>query len=541
MSETLLEVRDLLVRAGSATLVSGVSLDVSVGTIHGIVGESGSGKSMTASAIAGLLPHGVTAHGAVLLNGTDLSVLPATAARRARTEQIGFVFQNPRAALNPRIPVGKQLWEALTPRTRASEAGSVRRALQLLDEVGVPRAQERLSAYPHELSGGLAQRVVIAMALARDPKLLIADEPTTALDATIQAQILDLIQTVQRERDLGVILITHDMGIVRDRTDDITVLADHTIVEQGRSSLILDRPQRAKTRALIAGANLGDTFAVAPTTAPEPPICEVIAVGKTFESTVREGRVAVAALDDVSVRIQPGRSLGIVGESGSGKTTLARLLLGLEQQDSGRVLFRGENVSSLDRVASRHWRAAVQYVFQDPWSSLNPHLSVGASIAEPLRGAGWSRADRERRVVEVMGEVALPADLGSRRPAQLSGGQLQRAAIARALALRPRLLIADEPVASLDVTVQSRIIALLERLREEFGLTYVLISHDLRVVRRLTHDVVVLRDGKILERGSTEAIFTNPQHAYTKELLAAIPGAQPPLAVSVAPALQPQE
>ena len=529
MSEFLLEVRDLDVTAGAATLVSGVSLALAAGTIHGIVGESGSGKSMTASAIAGLLPHGVTSTGAILLNGTDLSALSATAARRTRTEQIGFVFQNPRAALNPRIPVGRQIGEALRPEVRADEAAAVGRALQLLDEVGVPRAKERLAAYPHELSGGLAQRVVIAMALARDPRLLIADEPTTALDSTIQAQILDLIQTVQRERDLGVILITHDMGIVQDRTDEITVLADHAVVEQGRTLGVLERPTQEKTRALIAGAHLGDEFAPAPPAAEGTPVFEVNGVSKRFESRLRDGHVRVNALRNVSIRVERGRSLGIVGESGSGKTTLARLLLGLEQQDSGEVLFEGESVDSLSRTASRHRRAAVQYVFQDPWSSLNPHLSIGTSIAEPLRGAGWNRTDRGRRVAEVMHEVALPVELIARRPSQLSGGQLQRAAIARALALRPQLLIADEPVASLDVTVQARVIAVLERLREEFGLTYVLISHDLRVVRRLTHDLVVLRDGEVVERGTTQEIFTAPKHDYTRELLDAIPGSPHPL------------
>jgi len=525
MSDVLLRVRDLSVRAENGhgpTLVDSVSLTLEHGRVHGLVGESGSGKSMTASAIAGLLPAGTRASGSVLLGEVDLLQVDQRRARDLRTSTFGFVFQNPKAALNPRLTVGQQLHEALDPQVRSDVPASVARSLQLLDEVGIPAARDRLSSYPHELSGGLAQRVVIAMALARDPQLLIADEPTTALDTTIQAQILDLIDGLRDHRRFGVLLITHDMGIVGDRADDITVLSRHRVVEQGATAEVLENPRAEQTRLLIAGARLGDG-GTAPDAAAGEELFVLSNLTKTF-ITHTPHRSTLTALDDVSVRVSTGRSLGIVGESGSGKTTLARILLGLETADSGTVEFQGTDVSRLGRREARERRTAVQFVFQDPWASLNPHLTILESLAEPLRAARWSPAARRARVAEVLEEVSLDAALAERHPRQLSGGQLQRAAIARALVLRPRVLVADEPVASLDVTVQARIIALLERLRDEFGLTYVLISHDLRIVKRLCHDVIVMTEGVVVERGATATVFDNPQHAYTRTLLNAIPG-----------------
>lgn len=524
----LLDVEHLLVRTGcddtSAVLASNVSFKLHHGRIHGLVGESGSGKTMIANAVAGLLPEGVQASGRILLQGTNLLALPEGAARQIRNAHIGYIFQNPKAALNPRLTIGYQLREALVPEVRRDEAASLKRVLSLLDEVGIPNAYARLTAYPHELSGGLAQRVVIAMALARDPQILIADEPTTALDMTIQAQILDLIDNIQTQRHFGVLLITHDMGIIHDRADDITVLSGGQIVESGLRRTIFEAPKAIETRNLIEGALLDESLPATDDASPAGScIYSVRNLKKSFV-TQSNHRSTLHALDDVCLDLRQGRSLGIVGESGSGKTTLARILLGLEIPDSGQILYKGDDIARLSRQSRRGWRRSIQFVFQDHWASLNPYQTIFESISEPLRAEGIGREERARRVLEVMQDVSLPQHLAARRPGELSGGQLQRAAIARALVVRPQILIADEPVASLDVTVQARILRLLEHLKAEFGINYIIISHDLRIVKRISQDVIVMKDGVIVERGTTRDIFSKPQHAYTQKLLAATPG-----------------
>lgn len=529
-SEHLIQVSDLTIRTRargqSVTIADGISLSVKAGEIHGLVGESGSGKSMIANAIAGLLPGEIEAIGNISLGGSNLLELDAEPARAIRNRQIGYVFQNPKAALNPRLTVGSLMREALPRDLRGDEQASLRRTLSLFDEVGIPRAYDRLSAYPHELSGGLAQRVVIALALACNPEILIADEPTTALDMTIQAQILDLIGTIQSHRHLGVLLITHDMGIIKDRAHDVTVLAHGRIVETGSKQRIFERPLAGETRNLIEGALLDQKLPdiIAPSVLSEP-LYSIRYLRKSF-ATGAGGKASLRALDDISLDIQRGRSLGIVGESGSGKSTLARSLLGLEKPDTGKIVYDGEEIATLSRGKKRQWRRAVQFVFQDHWASLNPHQTIFESIAEPLRSDGLNREKRAARVREVMRDVSLSEHLASRRPSQLSGGQLQRAAIARALAVHPQVLIADEPVASLDVTVQARILKLLEDLKTNLGINYIVISHDLRIVRRITEDIIVMKDGVIVERGATREVFSNPQHAYTKQLLEATPGRQ---------------
>lgn len=529
-SNLLLEVENLSVvsRHGEnrITLVDNVSFTLAAGGFHGLVGESGSGKTMIANAIAGLLPEGLDAAGRIGLGGLNLLETGAVAARDIQNAHIGYVFQNPKAALNPRLTVGQQLRESLPRDVRRDEAAALKRALFLLDEVGIPMAYERLAAYPHELSGGLAQRIVIAMALARDPQILIADEPTTALDMTIQAQILDLISAIQSQRHFGVLLITHDMGIIYDRADEVTVLSQGRIVESGPKTKIFNMPSAPETRNLIEGALLDQALPPAEDApATSGTVYSIRNMGKTFGAGTRAGTL-LKALDDISLDIHRGRSLGIVGESGSGKSTLARILLGLETPDSGRIAYDGEDIATLSRERRKQWRHSIQFVFQDHWASLNPHHSIFESIAEPLRAEGMSRALRAERVFAVMRDVALPEQLAFRRPSQLSGGQLQRAAIARALAVHPKVLVADEPVASLDVTVQAKILQLLEDLKSEFGINYVIISHDLRIVKRISQDVIVMKDGAIVERGTTHDIFSNPQHAYTRKLLAATPGRQ---------------
>lgn len=527
-NNTLLEIKDLTISTETSgkihLLADKISLQLDQGSIHGLVGESGSGKTMIANAIAGLLPDNIKATGSITLQNANLLDYDATAARAIQTANIGYIFQNPKAALNPRLTVGDHLREALPSEIRKDETHALQRAIALLDEVGIANAYARLAAFPHELSGGIAQRVIIAMALARDPVILIADEPTTALDMTIQAQILDLIDRIQSQRHFGVLLITHDMGIIHDRADAITVLSQGRIVESGPCEAVFAAPQAQETKNLIEGALLDEAL---PETSDvdnsDRPVYAVKNLRKSFVTNATR-KTYVHALDDISLNIFKGRSLGIVGESGSGKSTLARMLLGLDRPDSGEITYQGTNIGQLSREKKKQWRRSIQFVFQDHWASLNPYQSIFESIAEPLRAEGMSRAQRLARVFQVMQDVSLPERLAERKPAQLSGGQLQRAAIARALAVRPQTLIADEPVASLDVTIQSKILKLLEHLKAEFGINYIIISHDLRIVKRISQDIIVMKDGVIVEQGRTKDIFTNPQHDYTRKLLAATPG-----------------
>jgi peptide/nickel transport system ATP-binding protein len=511
----VLSVRDLKVsaRADAAELVRAVSFSVSAGQTLGLVGESGSGKTLSAMAVAGLLPHGLEARGDIVLDGVDLAAAAPAEARRLRTRGLGVVFQNPSTALNPRMTVGAQLVEALPRETRADGPASLAACLRLLDDVGIPRARERFVAYPHELSGGLAQRVVIALALARSPRLLIADEPTTALDVTVQAQILDLIDRLREEHWFGVLLITHDMGIIGDRADDVAVMSEGRIVETGPTARVLAKPA-TRQAALLADAIGRLDFTRqenSPPQQPSEPLLHINALRKRFA-------MGPAALDDVSVSVPRGTATGIVGESGSGKTTLARIVAGLERADEGSVAFQGRPRLPRTRLAD------IQYVFQDPYSSLDPRIRVLDTVSEPLLVQGADRANAADRARELLAEVGLDPGLWERRPTDLSGGQRQRVGIARAIATNPRLLIADEPVAALDSTVRNRVLDLLESLRRKRDMTLLLISHDLSVVAKLCSRVIVMRAGKIVEEGATRDVFQHPVHPYTRELVAAIPG-----------------
>jgi peptide/nickel transport system ATP-binding protein len=527
MTPSLLEVTDLRTRIGSATVVDGVTLSVAAGEVLGLVGESGSGKTLTALSIAGLLPRAAEVTGGrVALGGRDLLTLSARHRRAVLADEVGVVFQNPTVALNPRMTVGAQLREALPAPVRRDRAGAYRRVLELLDHVGVDRAAERLSSFPHELSGGLNQRVVIAIAIARSPRLLIADEPTTALDVSIQAQVLDLIDRLVAELGLGVLLVTHDIGVVADRADRVAVMHSGRVVETGPTRGVLDAPEHPRTRRLLAQVPALDDPAPPPLRMPgaDTPLVALDGVSRVFPSV--GGQPPLRAVDGVDLVVRPGQALGLVGESGSGKTTLARLVVGLDHATSGTVEHSGRDATTLRGADFRRWRRDVQYVFQDPYGSLDPRQTVGRIIAEPieLSGTAEERATVGDRVARLLAEVDLPAEFASRRPHQLSGGQRQRVAIARALALDPRLVVADEPVSALDLSVQATILALLHRLRETRGLTYIVISHDLAVVKGLCTDVAVMRDGRIVEHGPTDRVFSDPQHPYTAALLAAIPG-----------------
>ena len=523
----LLDVRGLTVATTrGAELVQDITFSVTAGSSLGIVGESGSGKTMTAMAVAGLLPPtvAVTA-GSIRVAGRDVTSRTDTERRELLHDTFGVVFQNPTVALNPRLTIGTQLREALSPEFGRNRSLARARSLELLDHVGVPRAAERLTAYPHELSGGLNQRIVIAMAVARRPKILIADEATTALDVSVQKQVLDLIDRLRAELDLAVLLVSHDMGVIADRTDDVLVLQDGKRVEQGPVVQVIAEPKHAYTRTLLDAVPRLD--AAAPPQPPDdrPVLVEARDLVRTFPAH-GQGHGVIRAVDHVDLTLRSGQALGVVGESGSGKTTLARILVGLDRPDQGRLNALGTPIRGATIARRRRQLRDVQYIFQDPWSALDPRQTVREIVAEPIRIAGTpdQRRHADRLVADLLEDVRLPVSYAERKPHQLSGGQRQRVVIARALALGPRVVVADEPVSALDLSVQATVLDLLTRLREEHDLSYIVISHDLAVVKQLCTDVIVMRDGRVVESGRTDDLFTAPTDPYTRLLLDAISG-----------------
>ena len=483
-----------------------------------LVGESGSGKSLTALSILRLLPPGAAVSGQVLLDGTDMATAPPETLRAMRGKTAGMVFQEPMTSLNPLHRIGRQVGEAMALHGKRPSRTAI---VALLDSCGFPGAAERLDALPHQLSGGQRQRVMIAMALANDPALLIADEPTTALDVTIQAQILDLLAAEKAKRGLALLLISHDLGVVRRYADRVCVMKDGKVVEQGTAATVFASPQHPYTRLLIASEPSGRPD-------PLPGGAAVLMDGQGIRVRFRGRRrlfgrtePGVLALDGVSVAIRAGETVGLVGESGSGKSTMGLALLRLAPAE-GRVVFAGEDLLALPPAALRRRRAAMQIVFQDPYGSLSPRMSVGDLISEGLRvHERLSAAARAARVGAVLAEVGLAADTMGRYPHEFSGGQRQRIAIARALVLQPRLLILDEPTSALDRSVQSQIVDLLRALQRRHGLAYLFISHDLAVVRALAHRIVVLRAGRVVEEGPADALFAAPREPYTRALMAA--------------------
>ncbi|MET7421111.1 ABC transporter ATP-binding protein [Dactylosporangium sp. NPDC005555] len=517
--DTVLDIHDLRLAVDhGAPLVHGVDLRVPAGRAVGLVGESGSGKTLTALAAAGLLPPAIhVTGGTIAVAGRQVRDLTERQGRAHLAAHVGVVFQNPTPSLNPRLRIVKQLVEALPAGTPRGERRD--RVAELLRLVGIDDIHKTLAAFPHELSGGLNQRVVIAMALARSPRLLIADEPTTALDVSVQKQVLDLVDDLRARLGLAVLLVSHDIGIISDRTDDVYVMADGEIVESGATAEVLGAPRHEYTRQLLAA--MPDRLAPARAAANADDTTELLRVHE-----VRRSFKQHVALKSVDLTLHKGQALGLVGESGSGKTTLARIIVGLEHADTGTVTFDGLPVHRQTREQRRRWRREVQYIFQDPYSSLDPRLTVAQTLREPLElnHVGIARGRISGRIDALLDEVELPRDFRDRLPSQLSGGQRQRVGIARALASEPSLIVADEPVSALDLSVQARILRLLARLRVERGLTYLFISHDLGVVRHLCDDVVVLRAGEIVERGRTDEVLHNPAHPYTRSLLDAVPG-----------------
>jgi microcin C transport system ATP-binding protein len=520
---SLVEVENLSVAFGTKRVVADVSFTLDRGETLALVGESGSGKSVTALSLLQLLPSsGTNPTGSILLDDQQMIGADPDALHRARGDVAGIVFQEPMTSLNPLHRIGRQIGEAITLHRRIPADRLRTRVIEVLHQAGFADAEHRLEAFPHQLSGGQRQRVMIAMALANDPALLIADEPTTALDVTIQAQILQLLARLRTERRLALLLITHDLQIVRRYADRMCVMKDGVVVEAGRVADVFAAPSHPYTRMLLAAVPKGEATKL-PNDA--KPLLQADNVKVHFairRGVLRRAIGYVRAVDGVSVTVREGETVGLVGESGSGKTTMALAALRLEHA-TGRIDFDGENIASLDRRALRRLRARMQIVFQDPFGSLSPRMPVGDIIAEGLRvhEPALSRSERADRVSAELDEVGLPADSADRYPHEFSGGQRQRIAIARAMVLKPRFVVLDEPTSALDMSVQAQIVDLLRRLQQVHGLAYLFISHDLKVVRALAHRVVVLRQGRVVEQGSADEIFANPREDYTRTLMAA--------------------
>lgn len=566
MTTPLLKVTDLAVTYNSAHgpvhAVTDVSFSVAPGRVTAIVGESGSGKSTSAMATMGLLPANAAASGKIELNGQDLNRITQQQWRGVRGLKIGLIPQDPGTSLNPVKTIGESVGEVLRIHCQAlgNPSKQERRAtvIELLDAVGIDNPELRYDQYPHELSGGMRQRALIAAALATEPDLIIADEPTSALDVTVQQTILDLIDQLREDRGIGVLLITHDLAVASDRADELVVMQSGQVKEAGLTGRILGDPRHPYTRRLLddapgltnpvrqperarkhkaASAPAADapggevnpeektpaTPAARDSEESTPPLLRVSSMSKQFQPA--RGQEAFTAVDGVSFSVARGTTHAIVGQSGSGKSTLARMICAFEEPSTGAAYLEGAAINDLAAKDPRQLRRRLQMVYQNPYGSLDPRQSIGSAIAEPLRNlSSLTRTQIRAKVTEVLDQVSLPEALANRRAGELSGGQRQRVAIARALVLEPELLVLDEAVSALDVTVQARILELLNELQEELDLTYLFISHDLAVVREISDTVSVMSKGRQVELGFTEEIFNDPEHEFTRELLRAIPG-----------------
>ncbi len=538
------------------SVVENLSFDVGAGETVAVVGESGSGKSVTALSAMRLLPQANSrTEGEILFGGHNLLTLPEEQMRHLRGNELAMIFQEPMTSLNPVLTIGFQIGETLKYHRGLDPQAARAESLRILERVRIPGAARRLDDYPHQLSGGMRQRVMIAMSLACRPHLLIADEPTTALDVTIQAEILELIKLLQEEEGMAVIFITHDMGIVAETADRVVVMLKGKKVEEGETAALFRAPQHPYSRALLAAVPrlgamrdelLPKPFAIIDpqTGLPVPPpqcdlsvdegkkpLLEVKNLVTSFD--VRSGLFAsvtarVHAVENVSFDVRAGETLALVGESGCGKSTTGRSVLRLVEPRAGQVLFDGEDVGALDKEGLRRARQNMQMIFQDPFASLNPRKSVGAAIAEPIIVHGLARAEEARaQVAELLRRVGLSPDMADRYPHEFSGGQRQRLCIARALALKPKLIVADEAVSALDVSIKAQVVNLMMELQAEMGLAYLFISHDMAVVERVSHRVAVMYLGEIVEIGPRQSVINNPAHPYTRKLMAAVPVPDP--------------
>lgn len=518
---SLLEIRNLHVHFGDAHIVQDVSLSVAPGEKIAIVGESGSGKTVTALSTM-RLNQDARYEGQILFEGKDILRYTPAQLRGLRGKDVAMIFQEPMTALNPLFTIGNQIAEVLMLHEGLSGKAAASRAVALLDKTGIPEPARRALNYPHQLSGGQRQRAMIAMALACRPKLLIADEPTTALDVTIQVQILELLEQLQREENMAVLLISHDLNLVRRFADRVAVMEKGKLVELAQTAELFAKPAHPYTQHLLLSQVVGDPYPVAPGA---PVVVEAKDVSCQFK--IPHGwfrKKNFQAVASASITLHAGETLGIVGESGSGKSTLGMALLRLSQAHvSGDITFEGKTISAMTAKELRPMRARMQVVFQDPFASLSPRRTIEQIIGEglELHHPGWKEEQRRALIVETLKEVGLQEDILQRYPHEFSGGQRQRIAIARAVVLQPQLILLDEPTSSLDVTVQKQVLLLLSGLQQKYGIAFLFISHDLAVIRAMSHQVIVMKDGQIVEQGKTAEVLDNPRHPYTQKLLAA--------------------
>ncbi len=562
-TEALVSIKDLKIEFrtddGVVNAVKGISFDIPKGKTVGLVGESGSGKSVTALSIMRLIasPPGRIAGGEINFEGKNLVTASDAVMRDIRGNKITMIFQEPMTSLNPVFTVGDQIAETLILHKNLSKEEAQKRVLELMEQVGIPDPARRMRSYPHEMSGGQRQRVMIAMAIACEPDLLIADEPTTALDVTIQKQILDLLASLQKKYGMSMLFITHDLGVIGDIADEVVVMYKGNIVEKGTKEEIFLKPKHPYTKGLIAcRPNLEHNPLRLPTvsdfmtedgrekaydmsklkmekvarssTDKNPVLLEIKNVKKYFpleKGIFGNVKSWVHAVDDVSLKVRKGRTMGLVGESGCGKTTLGRTLLRLIEPTAGEIFYNGVDITKLSKNEMRALRRKVQIIFQDPYASLNPRMTIGSALMEPMtiHGLGGNKEGRQRLAMRLLERVGLDGSMINRYPHEFSGGQRQRICIARALAVEPEFIVCDESVSALDVSVQAQILNLLLDLQEEFGLTYIFISHDLAVVKYISDEIAVMNKGKVVEMNEANEIYKNPQDAYTKKLLSAIP------------------
>ncbi|MGB3337190.1 MAG: ABC transporter ATP-binding protein [Devosia sp.] len=522
MTAPLLSIRDLTITFGANHATRGISFDIAPGETVALVGESGSGKSVTALSVLKLLPPSARLSGQILFKGKDLVSAPPEELRAVRGNDISMIFQEPMSSLNPVHTVEKQIGEVLAIHRGLRATAARKRTLELLDAVGIADPASRLAAYPHQLSGGQRQRVMIAMALANEPDLLIADEPTTALDVTVQAQILTLLKELQGRLGMAMLFITHDLGIVKKIADRVCVMTEGEIVETGPVAGLFANPQHTYTRHLLAAEPKGTPPASDPSAASIVEVADLKVWFPIKRGLLRRTVGHIKAVDGVDLSIRRGETLGVVGESGSGKSTLGYAMLRLIPSE-GRIVVLGNAVQSRSWKAMRPLRADMQIVFQDPYGSLSPRLSVDRIIGEGLsvHRPRLSAAERDALVVKALEEVGLPPASRFRYPHEFSGGQRQRIAIARAMVLEPKFVVLDEPTSALDVSIQAQVVDLLRDIQQRRGLTYLFISHDLKVVRALANQMIVMRNGRIVEQGEASALFAAPQSDYTRALMAA--------------------
>jgi len=527
MQETILDIHDLTIAFDQEEVLKNVDLSIRRGEFFALVGESGSGKSITALAVMRLLPEEARVRGGrVTFRDSELLGLPEWRMRHIRGRKIAMIFQEPMTSLNPVISVGEQIAEVMIRHGQAGRRGARGRVTELLDSVGIPEPEARIDWFPHQLSGGQKQRIMIAMALACEPDFLIADEPTTALDVTIQAQVLELLKKIQRERDLTVLLITHDLAVVAETADRLAVLREGRILETQEAATFFARPEHPYSKLLLEAVPRPGVYRQPPAT--PRPLLDIrdLKVHFPIKKGLLQRQVgAIKAVDGVDLAIPEGETLALVGESGSGKSTVGRAVLRLLDVTAGTIRFGERDITTMGRGPMHRVRQELQIIFQDPYSSMNPRMLVNDIIREGMEslGVGESKADREERVVALLKQVGLVPEHRRRYPHEFSGGQRQRICIARVLAVSPRLIVCDEPTSALDVSVRAQILDLLGELQERLRLSYLFITHDLSVVSVLAHRVAVMQQGKIVEQGPVRTVLETPEHPYTRTLLAAVP------------------